>query len=97
MLQKSNPTGQLSKQEFVDLYSQFFSTDSPQQLCEYVFSAYDTNRSGTIDFKEFMIAIKVVSSGTVYDKLWLAYSVYDIDGNGSVDSTELLNMIKVSS
>lgn len=62
-----------------------------------MFKAYDTDRSGTIDFQEFMIAIKVVSSGTTYDKLWLAYSIYDIDGNGTIDSTELLKMVKVSS
>ncbi|XP_067935328.1 neuronal calcium sensor 2-like isoform X2 [Watersipora subatra] len=94
---KDNPTGQLGKEKFIEIYSQFFPTDNAEELCNYVFHAYDADKSGTIDFKEFMIAIKIVSSGTVYDKLWLAFAIYDIDGSGRIEKTELLNMVRALS
>ena len=55
------------------------------------------DNSGCIDFKEFLLAINVTSSGTPEQKLEWAFRMYDIDGNGTIDEKEMIKIIEVSS
>lgn len=57
---------------------------------------FDTDNSGFIDFKEFLLAINVTSSGTPEQKLEWAFRMYDIDGNGTIDEKEMIKIIEVS-
>ncbi|KAI6178180.1 hypothetical protein M3Y98_00472800 [Aphelenchoides besseyi] len=49
---------------------------------------------GFIDFKEFLLAINVTSSGTPEQKLEWAFRMYDIDGNGTIDEKEMIKIIE---
>jgi len=83
------PSGELSKEHLVEIYSQIFPGGNSEKFAEHVFGTFDTDRSGTIDFREFMLALHVTSCGTPEEKIRWAFRMYDIDGNGMIDITEL--------
>jgi len=87
------PAGQLSRQKFLEVYSEFFPGGNAEEFCEHVFRTFDTDNGGTIDFKEFLLAINITSSGKVGDKLNWAFSMYDIDGNGTIEKNEMVRII----
>lgn len=64
-------------------------------LIFWFFRTFDTDNSGFIDFKEFLLAINVTSSGTPEQKLEWAFRMYDIDGNGTIDEKEMIKIIEV--
>jgi len=83
------PNGELSKEHLVEIYSQIFPGGNAEKFAEHVFGTFDTDRSGAIDFREFMLALHVTSCGTQEEKIRWAFRMYDIDGNGMIDITEL--------
>ena len=53
--QKDCPTGELSKEKFISMYNSMFPNGNPEKFSENVFRTFDTNKNGTIDFREFML------------------------------------------
>jgi len=90
---KDCPTGELSKDQFISMYSFMFPNGNPTKFSENVFRTFDTNKSGTIDFREFMLALHVTSNGTPEEKLAWAFKMYDIDGSGSIDFNEMKRVV----
>ena len=83
------PDGELTKTQFVEMYVKIFPGGNAEKFSENVFRTFDTDRSGTIDFREFMLALHVTSNGTPEEKLTWAFRMYDVDGNGSIDIHEM--------
>ena len=67
------PSGRLTPGRFVDLYQTFFPRSDAKQFCDHVFRTFDTNKDGFIDFKEFLMAIDVTSSGGPEENLKWAF------------------------
>merc|ERR1712042_159567 len=88
------PDGKLSPDAFMKIYSKCFPLGNAREFCDHAFRTFDTDKNGFIDFKEFLLAMDVTSSGTPEEKLNWAFSMYDVDGNGGIDLVEMTNLVK---
>jgi Ca2+-binding EF-hand superfamily protein len=91
---KDCPSGMLAKEEFAKIYRQFFPFGDPSAFAEHVFDVFDSDRSGSIDFKEFICALSVTSRGQTDDKLDWAFQLYDIDRDGKITFNEMLQIVE---
>jgi neurocalcin delta len=94
-LQKDCPDGQLSRAKFLEVYSSFFPQGNAEKFCEHVFRTFDSDNSGRIDFKEFLLAINITSVGKPEQKLEWAFQMYDVNGDGTIDPSEMAEIIGV--
>lgn len=96
LFQRDCPDGQLSQKKFLQVYSEFFPGGNPEVFCEHVFRTFDSDNSNKIDFKEFLLAINITSSGKPEQKLNWAFSMYDINGDHNISPDEMETIITVS-
>ncbi|XP_064484942.1 Kv channel-interacting protein 4-like isoform X2 [Ornithodoros turicata] len=90
---QSCPTGLVNENTFKDMYCQFFPLADTAQYAHYVFRALDTDRSGTINFKDFVMGLSVLSRGSPQEKLQWAFNLYDINKDGAVTKEEMFEII----
>ncbi len=81
---KECPTGRITKEQFEGIYASFFPDADPSAYARHVFRSFDTNADGTLDFKEYIVALHLTSSGKTLHKLEWAFALYDVDGNGTI-------------
>ncbi|KAI1885837.1 hypothetical protein AGOR_G00207890 [Albula goreensis] len=87
--QKQCPTGLITPQEFENIYARFFPDSETKSYAHHVFRSFDTNDDGTLDFKEYIIALHMTSSGQMSRKLEWAFSLFDVDKNGYITKSEV--------
>jgi len=88
------PDGHLTKDNFMKIYSKCFPGGCVSEFCDHVFRTFDSDKNGFIDFKEFLLAIDVTSSGSPEQKLNWAFRMYDVDENGMIDLNEMTRLVK---
>ena len=93
--QRQCPDGRIRRDEFERIYSNFFPNSDPKGYARHVFRSFDTNDDGTLDFREYIIALHLTSSGKTHLKLEWAFSLFDVDRNGEVSKSEVLEIITV--
>lgn len=90
---KDCPNGQLTREKFLEVYSSFFPQGNAEKFCEHVFRTFDSDNSGKIDFKEFLLAINITSAGKPEQKLEWAFQMYDVNGDGTIEPSEMAEII----
>ncbi|PVU96227.1 hypothetical protein BB559_002455 [Furculomyces boomerangus] len=87
------PSGEIQREDFKKIYKSFFPFGDSSDFSEYIFDVFDSNKSGTIDFKEFLQALSITSRGTPHEKLEWAFELYDIDKDGFITENEMLEIV----
>ncbi|XP_027004527.1 recoverin 2 [Tachysurus fulvidraco] len=87
--QKQCPSGRIAPDDFEKIYERFFPDSDATTYAKHVFRSFDTNDDGTLDFKEYIIALHMTSGGKTERKLEWAFSLFDVDKNGYITKTEV--------
>ncbi|XP_077019244.1 recoverin [Tamandua tetradactyla] len=90
---KDCPSGRISLQQFASIYAKFFPDADPKAYAQHVFRSFDANSDGTLDFKEYVVALHMTTAGEAQRKLEWAFSLYDVDGNGAISKNEVLEIV----
>jgi len=91
---KDYPKGKLTKADMKKLYKKTYPTGDPEDAVEELFRVYDMDNSGTMDFREFLAGLGVMSKGNDEGKLRLAFEMYDADRSGYISNGELHNLVQ---
>ncbi|KAI4882298.1 hypothetical protein NFI96_019196 [Prochilodus magdalenae] len=87
--QKQCPSGRITPVQFEEIYGRFFPECDAKTYAQHVFRSFDTNDDGTLDFKEYIVALHMTSSGKMSLKLEWAFSLFDVDKNGYITKNEV--------
>mmetsp|Transcript_29893 Transcript_29893/g.83543 ORF Transcript_29893/g.83543 Transcript_29893/m.83543 type:complete len:221 (+) Transcript_29893:236-898(+) len=68
-----------------------------ETIASQAFSAFDLDKDGYIDFREFIIGLSRLSSvASDEERMKLAFKVYDLDENGTISRNEMTTVLKAS-
>jgi len=84
-----NGDGKLSKEEMFKGYDIYFSNDFAWYEIEDLFDRLDTDKSGFIDYIEFIRTSLNEKESLSKENLKKAFDMYDKDGSGSISSDEI--------
>ena len=94
--QRECPDGKLNKRKFSKTFKQVYSGfGSSKEFCKDVFSSFDKNKNGYIEFDEFIYAIGLSFSKDIRDKIDLAFDVFDRNKDGVISRKEAEKILKV--
>jgi len=84
-----NGDGVLSKEEIFEGYKATLGEIEAKKEVERIMTEIDIDRSGTIDYNEFLIAATNRQSVLNKEKLEQTFKMFDKDGNGSISLDEI--------
>jgi len=59
-----------------------------------LFSVFDKDGNGLVDFGEFASSLSVLLNGSYYDQILFAFRLLDANGDGSITLSEMLHYFK---
>ncbi|KAJ3013520.1 UNVERIFIED_CONTAM: hypothetical protein HDU68_000639, partial [Siphonaria sp. JEL0065] len=93
---QANPDFTITKEQFkatLTKHVHCWSVGAQYLFLERLFDAFDTDRSKSIDFREFIQGLSVFMKGSAEEKMELSFRLYDIDHSGSIEPKELINIM----
>ncbi|XP_061299425.1 recoverin [Pezoporus flaviventris] len=87
------PDGRISREDFERLYGAFFPGSEARGYARHVFRSLDANGDGSLDFREYVLALHLTAPGRARLKLEWAFSLFDVDRNGEVSKGEVLEIV----
>lgn len=92
----ANGDGKLSKEEIMGGYEEHFGKLLNEDEVDKLFEDVDTDRSGFIDYSEFIVATMSSKKNMSEEKLTAAFKLFDTDGNGTISPSELKDVLSSS-
>jgi len=91
-----NGDGKLSREEILDGYEVHFGRLLNEDELDQLFSDVDTDKSGFIDYSEFIVASMSSKKNMSEEKLTAAFKMFDSDGSGTISKKELQTVLSSS-
>uniref|UniRef100_A0A7S3NBH0 Calcium-dependent protein kinase 1 n=1 Tax=Euplotes harpa TaxID=151035 RepID=A0A7S3NBH0_9SPIT len=89
----ANGDGKLSKEEIHDGYEEHFGKLLNEDELDRLFDEVDTDKSGFIDYSEFIVATMSSKKNMSEEKLMAAFKLFDTDGSGTISPDELKSVL----
>lgn len=94
---RANVNGTLDRESFKDIMLEQFpslaNADGDVTL-NRLFSTFDADNSGLIEFKEFVLGASKMVRGKLSDKIELLFRMFDADGSGVINMAEMMRFVK---
>merc|ERR1719220_2625987 len=90
---RKHPSGKLDLSGMKSMLKESIPEADTSGLGEHVWRIYDTNLDGEIDFREFMLALSVMSRGSAEDNLRQIFRLFDVNSDGRVEREELSRVV----
>lgn len=87
------PGGIVQEDTFKEIYAKFFPHGNSALYAHHVFKAFDTNRNGSISFRDMLVSLSTLLRGTTHEKLRWTFTLYDLNGDGFITKQEVLNVM----
>ena len=97
---KNYPNGKIPREEFTNILQGAFKAShriskiNARGFEDYIFDTFDVNGDGSIDFKEFLWVIYILSEDTPKQKLELIFHTFDSGRDGSITKDEVKMVVK---
>jgi calcium-dependent protein kinase len=92
-----NGDGVLSKDEILAGYREILGDVEAEKEAERIMAEVDIDKSGTIDYNEFILASLSKQKLLNKEKLEATFKMFDKDGNGTITADEIKSVLNVSS
>merc|ERR1711936_552910 len=90
---RKHPSGKLDLLGMKSMLRESIPEADTSGLVEHVWRIYDTNLDGEIDFREFMLALSVMSRGSAEDNLRQIFRLFDVNSDGRVEREALSRVV----
>ena len=90
---RKHPSGKLDFSGMKTMLSESLPEADTSGLVEHVWRIYDTNLDGEIDFREFMLALSVMSKGSAEGNLRQIFRLFDVNSDGRLEREELSRVV----
>ena len=80
----NHPDGKISMKDFRTMLQEGNPGRKSSRMSKHIWRMYDTNRDGSIDFKEFMMVLYVMSNVSSEENLKQIFRVFDINNDGRI-------------
>lgn len=90
-LEGHNYEAGIRKEQFLEIVENF--NPRLQHCAELIFDRFDEDKSGLLDFREFMICLSVMCKGDIEEKLKICFDMYDDDRSGFLQPDEMEELI----
>merc|ERR1719273_2236371 len=90
---RKHPSGKLDLSGMKTMLNESIPKADTSGLVEHVWRIYDTNLDGEIDFREFMLALSVMSKGSAEDNLRQIFRLFDVNSDGRLEREELSRVV----
>merc|ERR1712110_751874 len=88
-----NGDGKLSKDEVKEGYLEHYGKLMSDDEVDAMFDSVDTDKSGFIDYSEFVVAAMNEDQLTSSEKLQAAFKMFDKDGSGIISGDEIRDVL----
>ena len=88
---RGDSSGRVDFSEFQQLLK---SRINNSKTIQELFHAVDVEKSGAIDFRNFIVSMCVLRSGSFEQRLWFAFRAYDADGSNTIDKNEMYSLLR---